>query len=147
METLVQEIIAEYYGNPVDLKFAAIEIRALALGHAAGTLDGSREWLYVVLASAGQLSVHGETDRTNPPGLFERINAAQAKSAAEQAAFECEVAEYCRRQNRLSLYKVVIGDELRRQPSGRLGRTTRQPPHPSPSTYATAQELPVCAIL
>ena len=38
------------------------------------------------------LSGRAATDRTNLSELCKRIDAAQAKSAAEQAAFECELA-------------------------------------------------------
>jgi hypothetical protein len=39
------------------------------------------------------LSGRAATDRTNPSELCERIDAAQAKSAAEQATFERELAD------------------------------------------------------
>jgi hypothetical protein len=39
------------------------------------------------------LSGHGSADPTNPSELCKRIDAAQAKSAAGQAAFERELAD------------------------------------------------------
>lgn len=100
METLAQEIIAEYYGKPVDHVVAALEIKALEMGHAAGTLDAGQEWLYVALLSAaGRITMtdeelrddlgHAAADQTN---LSARIDAARARSAAAQAAYQFERA-------------------------------------------------------
>ncbi len=84
METLAQEIFGEYYGKPVDPAFVAIELGALVLGHAAGTLDVAHERLYAALVSAGQIL----DPPTNLSALSERIGAAQAKSAAAQVAYD-----------------------------------------------------------
>lgn len=55
METLAQEIFAEYYGRPVNPSFVADEIQALVMGHAAGTLNTAQQRLYAALTSAGQI--------------------------------------------------------------------------------------------
>jgi len=55
METLAQEMIAGHYGKPVNPSFVAIEIAALVLGHAAGTMDDAHERLYAALVAAGQI--------------------------------------------------------------------------------------------
>ena len=43
METLAQKMIAEHYGTTVNPSFVAIEIAALVLGHAAGTLEKAQQ--------------------------------------------------------------------------------------------------------
>ena len=58
METLAQEILAEYYGKPVSPYFVAIEMEALEMGHAAGTLNAAQQRLYAALISAGQIPDH-----------------------------------------------------------------------------------------
>jgi|SRR5450759_4767907 len=94
MEALAQQIIAEYYGNPVNPAFVAIEIGALVLGHGAGTLDVAHERLYAALVSAGQIPDHAAADRANLSEFSKRrISAAQAKSAAAEAAYERELAD------------------------------------------------------
>jgi hypothetical protein len=55
METLAQRMLAGHYGKPVNPSFVAIEIAALVLGHAAGTLDDAHQQLYVALVAAGQI--------------------------------------------------------------------------------------------
>lgn len=55
METLAQKMIAGHYGKPVNPSFVAIEMSALVLGHAAGTLDKAHEQLYAALYAAGQI--------------------------------------------------------------------------------------------
>jgi hypothetical protein len=55
METLAQEMIAEYYGKPVNPSFVAIEIAALVLGHAGGKMDDAHERLYASLVAAGEI--------------------------------------------------------------------------------------------
>jgi hypothetical protein len=55
METLAQQMIAGHYGKPVNPSFVAIEIAALVLGHAAGTLDDAHQQLYSSLVFAGQI--------------------------------------------------------------------------------------------
>lgn len=55
METLAQRMIAGHYGKPVNPSFVAIEIAALMLGHAAGTLDHAHGRLYASLVAAGQI--------------------------------------------------------------------------------------------
>jgi hypothetical protein len=93
MEALAQQIIAEYYGNPVNPAFVAIEIGALVLGHGVGTLDVAHERLYAALVSAGQIPDHAAADRANLSEFSKRISAAQAKSAAAEAAYERELAD------------------------------------------------------
>jgi hypothetical protein len=63
METLAQKMIAGHYGKPVNPSFVAIEIAALMMGHAAGTLDDAHQRLYASLLAAGQIQV------TDPPSL------------------------------------------------------------------------------
>jgi hypothetical protein len=48
-------MIAEHYGKPVNPSFVAIEIAALVLGHAAGTMDDAHERLYASLVAAGEI--------------------------------------------------------------------------------------------
>jgi hypothetical protein len=91
METLAQEIFGEYYGKPVNRAFVAIEIGALVLGHGAGTLDVAHERLYAALVNAGQIPDHAAADRANLFEVSKRICAAQAKSAAAEAACEREL--------------------------------------------------------
>jgi hypothetical protein len=55
METLAQQMIAGHYGKSVNPSFVAIEIAALVLGHAAGTLDEAHQHLYAALVAAGQI--------------------------------------------------------------------------------------------
>jgi hypothetical protein len=55
METIAQMMIADHYGKAVNSSFVAIEIAALVVGHAAGTLDGAHEVLYAALVNAGQI--------------------------------------------------------------------------------------------
>jgi hypothetical protein len=55
METIAQRMIAGHYGKPVNPSFVAIEIAALVLGHAAGTLDEAHESLYASLLVAGEI--------------------------------------------------------------------------------------------
>ena len=55
METLAQKMIALHYGKPVNPSFVAIEIAALVMGHAAGTLDCAHEQLHASLVAAGQI--------------------------------------------------------------------------------------------
>jgi hypothetical protein len=57
METLAQKLISGHYGKAVNSSFVAIELSALVLGHAAGTLDGAHEHLYAALVDAGQIQV------------------------------------------------------------------------------------------
>jgi hypothetical protein len=57
METLAQELIREHYGEPANPSFVAIELAALVLGHAAGTLDQAHQQLYAALVDAGQMQV------------------------------------------------------------------------------------------
>jgi hypothetical protein len=54
-DTVAQEIIGEYYGKPVNASFAELEMAALVLGHAAGTLDHEHERLYAALVAAGEI--------------------------------------------------------------------------------------------
>jgi hypothetical protein len=55
METLAQQLIACHYGKVVNPSFVAIEMSALVLGHAAGTLDKPHQQLYAALVAAGQI--------------------------------------------------------------------------------------------
>jgi hypothetical protein len=55
METLAQVMIADHYGKSVNPSFVAIEIAALVLGHAAGTLDRAHGQLYASLVAAGEI--------------------------------------------------------------------------------------------
>ena len=63
------------------------------LGHGAGTLDVAHERLYAALVSAGQIPDHAAADRANLSEFSKRISAAQAKSAAAEAAYERELAD------------------------------------------------------
>jgi hypothetical protein len=56
METIAREMIAKHYGKPVNPSFVAIEIAALVLGHAAGTMDDAHKRLYASLVAAGEIS-------------------------------------------------------------------------------------------
>jgi hypothetical protein len=55
MDTIAQKMIAGHYGKPVNPSFVAIEIAALVLGHAAGSLDDAHEALYAALLAAGEI--------------------------------------------------------------------------------------------
>jgi hypothetical protein len=55
METLAQKLISGHYGKPANPSFVAIELSALMLGHAAGTLDDAHQQLYAALVAAGQI--------------------------------------------------------------------------------------------
>jgi len=67
MEILAQEIFGEHYGKPVHPAVVAIETEALAMGHAAGTLNAAQQRLYAALVGAGQIFDHQQpTGRTNP---------------------------------------------------------------------------------
>jgi hypothetical protein len=48
-------MIAGHYGKSVNSSFVAIEISALVLGYAAGTLDKAHQQLYAPLVAAGQI--------------------------------------------------------------------------------------------
>ena len=57
METLAQKLIGGHYGTVANPSFVAIELSALVLGHAAGTLDHAHRRLYAALVDAGQIQV------------------------------------------------------------------------------------------
>ena len=64
METLAQKLISQHYGTPADPSFVAIELSALVLGHAAGTLGDAHQQLYAALVAAGQIPLADAPSRS-----------------------------------------------------------------------------------
>jgi len=59
-DTGAQRILSEFYGVIVDESSAKLEIAALILGHAAGTLDLAHQGLYDALVAAGEIQQESE---------------------------------------------------------------------------------------
>jgi hypothetical protein len=56
METIAQKMIAGHCGKPVNPSIVAIDIAALVLGHAAGSLHDAHQALYASLVVAGEIT-------------------------------------------------------------------------------------------